>query len=65
MDVAGKTVLVTGGASGLGRATVRSFVAKGANAIIVDVNDELGVALEKGTGRQSALSVQTSQAKQT
>ena len=47
MDIAGKTVLVTGGASGLGRATVRSFVARGANAIIVDVNDDLGVALEK------------------
>lgn len=50
MDIKGKTVLVTGGASGLGRATVTSFVENGANAVIVDINDDMGFALEKELG---------------
>jgi NAD(P)-dependent dehydrogenase (short-subunit alcohol dehydrogenase family) len=41
-----KTVaLVTGGASGLGEATVRRLVAAGARAVIVDQNAEKGAAL--------------------
>lgn len=39
MDVTGKTVLVTGGASGLGAACVRAFVQNGANAVILDIGD--------------------------
>jgi len=37
--------LVTGGASGLGEATVRRLVAHGAKAVIVDLNPEKGTAL--------------------
>ncbi|MFF0776560.1 glucose 1-dehydrogenase [Nonomuraea wenchangensis] len=48
--VMGKTALVTGGAMGMGGATVRRLVAEGANVVIADVNvtaaqdlaDELG-----------------------
>lgn len=45
-------VLVTGGASGLGEATVRRFVERGARAVIVDRNAERGAALasELGSG---------------
>lgn len=50
MDISGKTALVTGGASGLGRATVESFVEAGANVIIIDLNDDLGNALEAELG---------------
>lgn len=40
---AGKTVLVTGGAAGLGRTIARSFAAEGATLILADI-DESGLA---------------------
>ncbi|MBV8489884.1 MAG: 3-hydroxyacyl-CoA dehydrogenase [Candidatus Eremiobacteraeota bacterium] len=39
MDIAGRTFLVTGGASGLGAACVRAFDAAGANVVICDVSE--------------------------
>jgi 3-hydroxyacyl-CoA dehydrogenase / 3-hydroxy-2-methylbutyryl-CoA dehydrogenase len=42
MDLKGKVAVITGGASGLGRATVRRFVANGAKAAIFDMNEEKG-----------------------
>jgi NAD(P)-dependent dehydrogenase (short-subunit alcohol dehydrogenase family) len=38
----GLTAIVTGGASGLGEACVRRFVANGANVVIADLNEERG-----------------------
>src|SRR5690242_4694613 len=40
----GKVAIVTGGASGIGAATVRRFVAEGASVVVADVNDALGAA---------------------
>lgn len=40
MDLAGKVAIVTGGASGLGEATVRAYVEKGAKVSIFDMNEE-------------------------
>lgn len=40
MQIAGNTLLVTGGASGLGEATIRRFVKHGANAVILDLNEQ-------------------------
>ncbi len=37
MDISNQVALVTGGASGLGRATVETFVDAGANVVIVDL----------------------------
>jgi NAD(P)-dependent dehydrogenase (short-subunit alcohol dehydrogenase family) len=45
MDLKNVIVLVTGGASGLGEATVRRLVAGGAKAVIADLNEEKGNAL--------------------
>ena len=41
----GKTVFLTGGASGIGAQTVRAFAAQGAKVGFVDLNAELGDAL--------------------
>ncbi len=47
MNVSGHTALVTGGASGLGEATVRRLAAVGAKVIVVDQNEVRGVATAK------------------
>jgi NAD(P)-dependent dehydrogenase (short-subunit alcohol dehydrogenase family) len=48
--LANKVALITGGASGIGEATVRLFVAEGAAVVIADLQDERGrrVAAELG-----------------
>ena len=40
MDLNNKVALITGGASGLGQATVEAYVAKGAKAVILDINED-------------------------
>src|SRR5665213_2492069 len=42
---AGKTVIVTGGASGIGSATARRFGAEGATVVVADISDEAGAAV--------------------
>lgn len=50
MDISGKVALVTGGASGLGAATVRTILAAGGRAMIVDLNEQLGTKLASELG---------------
>ena len=50
MKLADHVFIVTGGASGLGEATVRRFVAAGAKAVIADFNAERGQALATELG---------------
>src|SRR3954470_3607820 len=45
MKIDGATALVAGGASGLGEATVRALVERGASVVIADVNEEKANAL--------------------
>jgi len=45
MDFAGKIALVTGGASGIGKATVMQLARGGARVICADINDKAGRAL--------------------
>jgi NAD(P)-dependent dehydrogenase (short-subunit alcohol dehydrogenase family) len=45
MDVAGGSAIVTGGASGLGEATVRRLAAAGAKVVILDRDKDKGTAL--------------------
>jgi NAD(P)-dependent dehydrogenase (short-subunit alcohol dehydrogenase family) len=50
MNLQQTTALVSGGASGLGEATVRAFHAAGANVIIADLNQDKGNALAAELG---------------
>jgi NAD(P)-dependent dehydrogenase (short-subunit alcohol dehydrogenase family) len=50
MEIQGKAAVVSGGASGLGEATVRALVARGAKVVIADMNRERGEALAKELG---------------
>src|SRR5262245_13739912 len=50
MDVKGAAAIVSGGASGLGEATVRRLHAAGAVVTIIDFNSERGEALAKELG---------------
>ncbi len=50
MELKGSTFIVTGGASGLGGATVRMVAAGGGNAVIADLKEAEGQALAKELG---------------
>ena len=50
MQLSGRTILITGGASGLGGATVDMVVAHGARAVVIDLNDDAGGAKEATHG---------------
>jgi NAD(P)-dependent dehydrogenase (short-subunit alcohol dehydrogenase family) len=45
MRFEGKRVVLTGGASGIGRATVEAFIAEGALVMMGDINAEAGAAM--------------------
>ncbi|WP_062264042.1 SDR family NAD(P)-dependent oxidoreductase [Endozoicomonas arenosclerae] len=53
MQVKGLTAVVTGGATGLGKATVKAFLEAGANVAILDVNDEAGHKLAQHYGQKA------------
>jgi NAD(P)-dependent dehydrogenase (short-subunit alcohol dehydrogenase family) len=54
MDISGKVALVTGGASGLGQATVRQLARDGAKVVIVDLPSSNGKAIADELGDGSA-----------
>ncbi|MCS6801207.1 MAG: glucose 1-dehydrogenase [Chloroflexota bacterium] len=49
----GKTALVTGGASGIGRAIVERIVQEGGNAAIADIDDEKANDLQRALGNRT------------
>src|SRR3546814_18474834 len=53
-DLSGKTIIVTGGGSGIGRATVELLVASGANVAVADINDAAGKAVVAASGGKAA-----------
>ncbi len=56
-----KTVIVTGGASGIGRATVERFAREGASVVVADVNEgaarEAAETVRTGGGRALAVAI--------
>lgn len=52
--ISGKIAVITGGASGIGAATVRMFVQEGARVLIADILDEKGECLAKELGESAA-----------
>lgn len=54
MRVQGAVAIVSGGASGLGEATARELVARGANVLIADLADQRGEALATELGANAA-----------
>jgi len=52
MQLKGNTFIVTGGASGLGEATVKTLVEGGANVVIADLQVEKGQVLAQSLGKQ-------------
>ena len=50
MDIAGKVLIVTGGASGLGEGTARMLAEAGAKVVVADVQADSGQALAKEIG---------------
>jgi NAD(P)-dependent dehydrogenase (short-subunit alcohol dehydrogenase family) len=54
MDLAGSSALVTGGAGGLGEATVRRLVAEGVKVVIADLADDKGAKLAADLGGAAA-----------
>ena len=42
MDITGTSALVTGGASGLGLATVRALIDRGVNVVMLDLDGSSG-----------------------
>ena len=50
LDLTGTSSIVTGGASGLGEATVRALAARGASVVVVDLQDDKGEAVARSVG---------------
>jgi NAD(P)-dependent dehydrogenase (short-subunit alcohol dehydrogenase family) len=50
----GKVAVITGGASGIGEASVREFVAQGCRVVVADILDERGQTLVRSLGSELA-----------
>lgn len=54
MEIKGKTAIVTGGASGIGRGTCEELVKRGGRVVIFDMQEEAGLATVEELGKDHA-----------
>ena len=59
MDLNNKIALVTGGASGLGQATVEAYVKNGAKVIILDINEDKAKEIIQNLGGDNVMFIST------
>ena len=59
MNLKDKVALVTGGASGLGQATVEDFVSKGAKVVILDINEDNANKIIENLGDDNVMFIST------
>ena len=59
MELKNSIALVTGGASGLGQATVEEFVSKGAKVVILDINEDNAKKIIDNLGEDNVLFIST------
>ena len=59
MELKDSIALVTGGASGLGQATVEEFVSKGSRVVILDINEENAKKIIENLGEDNVLFIST------
>ena len=57
MNIEGKVAVITGGASGLGKATAEMVIAKGGKVAVLDLNEELAQAAAAELGEAKAYQV--------
>ena len=57
MNIEGKVAVITGGASGLGRATAEMIIANGGKVAILDLNEDLAKATASELGDARAYQV--------
>ena len=57
MNIEGKIAVITGGASGLGKATAEMVIAKGGKVAVLDLNEELAQATAAELGEAKAYQV--------
>jgi NAD(P)-dependent dehydrogenase (short-subunit alcohol dehydrogenase family) len=53
MQITGRTFIITGGASGLGRASAEAIITAGGNVVLLDVNSETGTSAEQALGSKA------------
>ena len=53
MQITGRTFIITGGASGLGRAAAAAIITAGGNVVLLDVNSETGTSAAQALGSKA------------